>query len=655
MDDASQFTASAPTLDAVERLVARATDALLALQKPDGHFVFELEADATIPSEFVLLKHYLGEPEDLELERKIGAYLRRIQGAHGGWPLYHGGAFDISASVKAYFCLKMIGEPLDSEVMTRARDAIRANGGAMAVNVFTRIQLALYGDMSWNEIPVMPPEIIMLPRWFPITLGKMSYWARTVIVPLLVLQTLQPKARNPRNIHVPELYKDVTPVPRQSKGANLKKSWIVGFNIIDAVLKAVQPIWPKGIRDRAILHCRDWVIERLNGESGLGAIYPAMANSVMMFAVLGYGEDHPQRAIARKSVENLLVVKEHETYCQPCVSPVWDTALAAHALMEAGGPEAEARALEALKWLQPLQVLDVKGDWAEARPNVRPGGWAFQYRNDHYPDLDDTAVVAMAMDRARTRLNAGDRHDTPIDRAVEWTAGLQSKNGGWASFDADNSYTYLNNIPFADHGALLDPPTVDVAARCVSLLAQLGERPETSPRLKAAIAYLESEQETDGSFWGRWGVNYVYGTWSALCAFNAAGLTLEAPVVKRAVDWLVAIQNPDGGWGESCDSYDLAYRGYEPAASRASQTAWALLGLMAAGQVDHPSVARGVAWLQANQDEDGLWPEEDFTGGGFPRVFYLRYHGYRKFFPLWAAARYRNLVKANTPQVAFGM
>jgi squalene-hopene/tetraprenyl-beta-curcumene cyclase len=655
MDDASRLATAAPALDAVERLVARAADALLSLQKPDGHFVFELEADATIPSEYVLLKHYLGEPEDLALERKIGVYLRRIQGEHGGWPLYHGGAFDISASVKAYFCLKMIGEPLDSPVMTRARDAIRANGGAMAVNVFTRIQLALYGDMSWDEIPVMPPEIIMLPRWFPITLGKMSYWARTVIVPLLVLQTLQPKARNPRNVHVPELYENVTPVPRASKGANLKKTWIVAFNILDVLLKAVQPIWPKGVRDRAIARCRDWVIERLNGESGLGAIYPAMANSVMMFAVLGYGEDHPQRAIARKSVENLLVVKDDEAYCQPCVSPVWDTALAAHALMEAGGPQAEGRALDALNWLKPLQVLDVKGDWALARPDVRPGGWAFQYRNDHYPDLDDTAVVAMAMDRARARLGAGGEYDTAIDRAVEWTCGLQSKNGGWASFDADNTYLYLNNIPFADHGALLDPPTVDVAARCVSLLAQLGERPESSPRLKAAMAYLESEQESDGSFWGRWGVNYVYGTWSALCAFNAAGLTIEAPVVRRAVDWLVAIQNPDGGWGESCDSYDLAYKGYEPAASRASQTAWALLGLMAAGQVRHPAVARGVAWLQANQDEDGLWSEDDFTGGGFPRVFYLRYHGYRKFFPLWAAARYRNLIQANAPQVAFGI
>jgi squalene-hopene/tetraprenyl-beta-curcumene cyclase len=654
MDDAAPQTV-APALDAVERLVTRATEALLALQKPDGHFVFELEADATIPSEFVLLKHYLGEPEDLELERKIGVYLRRIQGEHGGWPLYHGGGFDISASVKAYFCLKMIGEPLDSAVMVRARDSIRANGGAMAVNVFTRIQLALYGDMPWSEIPLMPPEIILLPRWFPITLGKMSYWARTVIVPLLVLQATQPRARNPRGVHVPELFEGVTPVPRAAKGANLKKAWIVGFNIIDVVLKALQPVWPKGLRRRAIDRCRDWVVQRLNGEDGLGAIYPAMANSVMMFDVLGYAGDHPHRAIARKSVENLLVVKEHETYCQPCVSPVWDTALAAHALMEAGGSEAEAKAKAALAWLQPLQVLDVKGDWADEKPAVRPGGWAFQYRNDHYPDLDDTAVVAMAMDRARTRLNAGDGYDDAIDRAVEWTAGLQSKNGGWAAFDADNTYDYLNNIPFADHGALLDPPTVDVAARCVSLLAQLGERPQTSPRLKRALDYLKAEQEQDGSFWGRWGVNYIYGTWSALCAFNAAGLTGADPVAAKACDWLIAIQNLDGGWGESCDSYDLAYKGYKPAPSTASQTAWAVLGLMAVGRVDHPAVARGVAWLQQTQGDDGLWPEEHFTGGGFPRVFYLRYHGYRKFFPLWAAARYRNLVRANAPDVAFGM
>ena len=636
------------SLAEVEQVVTNARDALLALQKPDGHFVFELEADATIPSEYVLLRHYLGEPDDLELERKIGVYLRRIQADHDGWPLYHGGDFDISASVKAYFCLKMIGDDIDAPHMVQARQAILAHGGASAVNVFTRIQLALYGDMAWSEIPVMPPEIILLPQSFPIHLSKMSYWARTVIVPLLVLQSEKPLARNARGVHVPELFEGATRVPRTSKAADLSPLWTWGFNALDVVLKAVQPIWPRGLRKRALQACLDFVVTRLNGEDGLGAIYPAMANSVMMFDALGYAEDHPHRAIARLSVEKLLVVKDEEAYCQPCMSPVWDTALAAHALMEAG-----EKVDTALAWLKPLQVLDVKGDWADRRPDVRPGGWAFQYNNAYYPDLDDTAVVAMAMDRARRDQPGDDRYDTAIDRAVEWTHGLQSQNGGWAAFDADNTHYYLNNIPFADHGALLDPPSVDVAARCVSLLAQLGEI--DSPRMVHAIAYLKKEQVADGSFWGRWGVNYIYGTWSALCAFNAAGLDPGEPVVRKAVDWLLAIQNPDGGWGESCDSYDLAYAGYQAAPSTSSQTAWALLGLMAAGEVDHPAVARGITWLTATQDEDGLWPEEYFTGGGFPRVFYLRYHGYRKFFPLWAAARYVNLKRGNSRQVEFGM
>jgi squalene-hopene/tetraprenyl-beta-curcumene cyclase len=322
--------------------------------------------------------------------------------------------------------------------------------------------------------------------------------------------------------------------------------------------------------------------------------------------------------------------------------------------MEAGGEAAERQAVRGLEWLKPRQVLDVKGDWAEQRPNVRPGGWAFQYNNAYYPDTDDTAVVVMAMDRARTRLSAGAGYDAAIDRGAEWIDGLQSKNGGWGAFDADNTYHYLNNIPFADHGALLDPPTVDVAARCVSMLAQLG-RTADDPRMKRALAYLEAEQAPDGSWFGRWGVNYIYGTWSALCALNAAGVDPQAPVMRKAVDWLVAIQNPDGGWGEDCESYALDYKGYTPFPSNASQTAWALLGLMAAGETDHPAVARGVAYLLKTQTAEGLWDQDAYTGGGFPRVFYLRYHGYPKFFPLWAVARYRNLKRANDPHVAFGM
>ena len=305
-----------------------------------------------------------------------------------------------------------------------------------------------------------------------------------------------------------------------------------------------------------------------------------------------------------------------------------------------------ASAARGLDWLKPLQVLDVKGDWAEARPDVRPGGWAFQYRNDHYPDLDDTAVVVMAMDRAQTGW------DEAMARGREWVEGLQSRDGGWGAFDADNAYHYLNNIPFADHGALLDPPTADLTARCLSMLVQLGE-PLDSPRMKAGLAWLEREQMADGSWFGRWGVNYIYGTWSVLCALNVAAPA--SPMIASAADWLVRIQNPDGGWGEDCDSYKLDYQGHESAPSAASQTAWAVLGLMAAGRTDDPAVTRGVEWLKRTQDGRGEWPEDAYTGGGFPRVFYLRYHGYAKFFPLWALARYRNLTRANDPRPAWGM
>ncbi|MXP64023.1 squalene--hopene cyclase [Roseomonas sp. M0104] len=640
-------------LDEAEAGLRRATEALLGLQREDGHWVFELEADATIPAEYVLLRHHLAEPDDPELERRIGAYLRRIQAAHGGWPLFHGGAFDISASVKAYFCLKMIGDDPEAPHMRRARAAILAAGGAGRANVFTRILLALYGEMPWHRVPTIPVEMVLLPRWFPVHLSKMSYWARTVLVPLLVLQALRVRARNPRGVRIPELFA-ARRARRRRMRTHRKPGWAAFFNTVDAGLKLAEPLWPEPLRRRAIARCVDFVTERLNGEDGLGAIYPAMANAVMMYDALGYPPEHPDRAIARRAVEKLLVLREEEAYCQPCVSPVWDTALVCHALLEAGGEPATAAATRGLAWLKPLQELELKGDWAAWRPDVRPGGWAFQYRNPHYPDLDDTAVVVMAMDRARDQLRLGRNYDEAIARGAEWTAGLQSRDGGWGAFDADNIHHYLNNIPFADHGALLDPPTADVSARCVSMLAQLGEA-QDSPRMRAALDYLEREQAADGSWFGRWGVNYIYGTWSALCALNAAGLDGATPMVRKAADWLLAIQNPDGGWGEGCESYRLDHSGHEPAPSTASQTAWALLGLMAAGEVDHPAVARGIAWLLHNQDETGLWPQEAFTGGGFPRVFYLRYHGYPKFFPLWALARYRNLRQANHTRPAHGM
>jgi squalene-hopene/tetraprenyl-beta-curcumene cyclase len=635
--------------------IDKALAALLAEQRPDGHFVFELEADATIPSEYVLLQHFLGEPADAALEAKIAAYLRRTQGADGGWPLFRDGALDISASVKAYFALKMIGDDPAADHMRRARDAILAAGGAAGANVFTRALLALYGNMSWRAVPVMPPEIMLLPRWFPFHLSKISYWARTTLVPLLVLQALRRKARNPRGIGIDELFLEPPmTVGPPAKAPHQKWSWFLFFRAVDSALRALEPLFPKSLRERAIKAAVSFSTERLNGEDGLGAIFPPMVNVVIMFDVLGYPPDHPDRAAARRSIDKLLVIREHEAYCQPCASPVWDTALACLAVLEAGGDRATAQARKGLDWLLPLQVLDLRGDWSVQRPQLRPGGWAFQYVNAYYPDLDDTAVVAMAMDRAQG-VRQEPRYATATERAREWIVGMQSANGGWAAFDADNTHEYLNNIPFADHGALLDPPSADVAARCVSMLAQLGERPQTSRALARGLDYLRRTQMPEGSWYGRWGLNYIYGTWSVLCALNAAGVDRNAPEMRKAAGWLVSIQNADGGWGEDGASYKLDYRGHEPAPSTASQTAWALLALMAAGEVDHPAVARGVAYLADTQNDIGLWDEERFTATGFPRVFYLRYHGYRKFFPLWAMARYRNLQRANTSSVAFGM
>jgi len=638
-----------PTLatEPLDESVAAAATALRALRQPDGHWLFELEADATIPSEYVLLVHYLGEEADPVLEQKIGTYLRRRQGSHGGWGLVHNGDFDMSASVKAYFCLKMIGDDPEAEHMRRAREAILARGGASHVNVFTRTLLALYGVLPWSAVPMMPVEIMLLPRWFPVHLSRISYWGRTVLVPLLVLQALKPRARNPRGVSVDELFAE-TPqhVGRQPRAPHQKRSWFVFFTAVDMALRVSERAFPRRTRQRAIAAAVAFVRERLNGEDGLGAIFPAMANSVMMFDALGRPPDDPDRAIARRSIDKLLLVGEDEAYCQPCLSPIWDTVLASHALLEAGDDESVEAAAKGVAWLRPRQECEVRGDWARGRPHLRPGGWAFQYANPHYPDLDDTAVVAMAMDRLR-RLNGTNEFDEPIARACEWIEGLQSADGGWAAFDADNNDEYLNNIPFSDHGALLDPPSPDLTARCVSMLVQLGRSPETSRQVKDGIAYLRRTQRDDGSWFGRWGVNYIYGTWSALSALNTAGLGAGAPEMKKAAEWLLSIQNDDGGWGEDVSSYRLDYDGHAPAPSTASQTAWALLGLMAAGAVDHDSVARGVDYLLRTRTADGLWSEEIYTGTGFPRVFYLRYHGYPKYFALWALARYRALRQLN--------
>jgi len=634
----------------LEEAVARAGDALARRQNADGHWVFPLEADATIPAEYVLLEHFL-DRIDQPLQNRIGVYLRAIQGEHGGWPLFHDGAFNISASVKAYFALKAIGDPPDAPHMARARTAILAAGGAERSNVFTRAQLALFGAVPWRAVPVMPIEIMHLPLWFPFHLSKVSYWSRTVIVPLLVLMALKPRARNPRGIAVAELF--VTPPEQISDWIRgpYRSAWGRFFKAVDGVLRYAEPHFPKPSRRRAVDKAVAFVVERLNGEDGLGGIYPAIANSVMMFDTLGAAPDHPHAATAWSAVRKLLVPEEDRAWCQPCLSPVWDTALAGHAMAEADG--AAGRSVDAAcTWLRPRQINGVVGDWAVRRPGLAPGGWAFQYNNDHYPDVDDTAVVGMLLHR-----NGDPAHEASIAKARDWIIGMQSKgrgkfDGGWGAFEPENTHLHLNHIPFADHGALLDPPTADVTARCVSFLAQTGV-PATDPAQARAIAYLRREQEADGSWFGRWGTNYIYGTWSVLCALNAAGIPPDDPAMRRAVQFLLQTQREDGGWGEDEESYAAAPPGrYKE--STASQTAWALLGLMAAGEAGHPAVARGIEHLTATQRADGEWTELPYTAVGFPRVFYLRYHGYRLFFPLLALARYRNLRRGNTSQVAFG-
>lgn len=639
--------AAAEERPALEELIQEAQARLAEWQRPDGHWVFELEADATIPSEYVLLRHFLGEPNP-ELETKIGRYLRARQADHGGWPLFHDGELNISATVKAYYALKLIGDDPDAPHMRRAREAILARGGAAESNVFTRFTLALFGQVPWRAVPVMPVEVMLLPRWFPFHLSKVSYWSRTVIVPLLVLSTLKPLAANPRGVGIHELF---IHAPDDERRFNVNPTGSrLGdlFLWIDRVLQIVEPRLPMAPRRYAISKAMEWAMRRLNGEDGLGAIFPAMANLVMAFRTLGYADDHPDMVQARAAIEALITDRGDEAYCQPCFSPVWDTGLAAHALMEAGTPAGSPVIDRAMRWLTDRQVLDTVGDWVDKNPNLRPGGWPFQYGNDYYPDIDDTAMIVMALHRADP-----EKHREAISRAVEWVIGLQSEDGGWGAFDADNTYSYLNHIPFADHGALLDPPTADVTARCVGMLAQLGYD-RTNPVMVRAIDFLRREQEPDGSWFGRWGTNYVYGTWSVLSALNAAGEDMSAPHIRRAVEWLKSRQRSDGGWGEDCASY-WEDRKSECKASTPSQTAWAMLGLMAAGEVDGDAVHAGVEFLQAAPREGVRWQEDLFTAIGFPRVFYLKYHGYSAYFPLWALARYQRLMAKNDRSVEWGM
>jgi squalene-hopene/tetraprenyl-beta-curcumene cyclase len=642
-----QLAEDGALLSQVETTIHEARDDLKSMQAEDGHWVFDLEADATIPAEFILLDHYLDEIDDV-VEKKLATYLKTIQGDHGGWGLFYGGDFNISASVKAYFALKLVGESPDLAHMKRAREAILAVGGAASANVFTRITLALFAQVPWRAVPVMPVEIMLLPNWFPFHLSKISYWSRTVLVPLLILMALKPRAKNSRGVNIEELFIHKPEEEARYLHNPTGSAWGELFLGIDKILRKVEPMLPRTARRRAIKTAIKFIKPRLNGEDGLGGIFPAMANAVMAFEALGYPKDDPDLLIAKSSIQKLLRFDGEKGFCQPCLSPIWDTGLAIHSLAEANGSNDAKELIRATTWLAEKQILDVEGDWAANRPGLRPGGWPFEYANDYYPDVDDTAVVALALDRIDRK-----KFHNNIERAAEWIVGMQSKNGGWGSFDADNTYEYLNHIPFADHGALLDPPTADVTARCVGMLAQLDVEKYNSEIIRG-VDYLKADQEEDGSWFGRWGTNYVYGTWSVLCALNAAGEDMNAPYIRKSVDWLKKQQREDGGWGEDGSTYWEETKDVIKA-STASQTSWAILGLMAAGEADGDSVERGVKFLIESPRNGSIWEEPWYTAVGFPKVFYLKYHGYSVYFPLWALSRYHSLKKGNTGKVPFGM
>jgi len=627
---------------ALPEAISCAQSYLFARQAPDGHWVGELEADTTITSEYLLLGHLI-DRVDPDLERRAVRYLRRRQGADGGWNLFERGPSDLSATIKAYFAMKMAGVGVADPAMLAARVRIRELGGPTKANVFTKIQLALFGEYDWNGVPTMPAEIMLLPPpFFLFNIYEVSYWSRCVIVPLLIILDRKPIKWLPPAMALDELW----PLPRERASLRFPRVpdpfswrglfWKSFFIAVDDGLKIWERFSPRPLRKRAIEAARLWLEERTAVRGGLGGIYPAMANSILAFRVLGYPDDHPLVLGQLKEIEALAVPQEDEIHYQPCPSPVWDTGLAMNALIESGLPADHESLHRAADWLLDNQVLAL-GDWQVKRPHVMPGGWAFQYGNDFYPDVDDTAVVLMALEKTKG-LDA-DRVRLAKERGLGWLLGMQNQDGGWASFDAENNRLYLNNIPFADHGALLDPSTEDLTGRGLELLGTLGYTTEFESA-ERALHFIRRTQRHDGPWYGRWGVNYIYGTWSVLRGLHAIGVDPRHEYVQRAVRWLEDRQNADGGWGETCASYaEPELAGLGP--STPSQTAWALLALLAAGSTSGPTVERGIAFLLDTQRPDGSWDDPQWNGTGFPRVFFLKYHLYATYFPLWALGVYR--------------
>ena len=625
--------ALAPRLD---EAIARAQTRLLALQHPDGYWHAPLEANVGMDAQYIIFNRFMGRRRQ-ETEHRLVGRMQAVQGVDGSWPLYHGGPGHLSTTIEAYFAMKLAGVPADDPALGRAREFIRAHGGLERAGVFTRTFLAYFGQFPWWGLPAMPVELILLPPWFPLNIYAMSSWARETVVPLTVLMAKQPRVAIPAECGVEELW--LAPPTRQSIGFPPSPQWFSvrnAFLALDWVLRQLGRSPWKPWRARAMRRAAEWILRRQDRNGGWGGIQPPMLNCVMALRALGYPDDHPAVANGIQAIEDFLIEHDGQLFFQPCVSPTWDTALTCKALLDSGVPGTDPALVRAAEWLIANQIFE-PGDWSVRNPQLEPGGWAFEFANDWYPDTDDTAVILMALQR----IDVPDRvtHRRALAHGTNWALGMQSRNGGWGAFDTDNTAEFLNRIPFADMEAMIDPPTEDLTGRLMELMGNLGFD-HGYGRARRALAFLLRTQRADGSWWGRWGGNFIYGTWSVLAGLRAIGERLDVPHVQRAVAWLEAHQNADGGWGETLGSYHdetLAGRGV----STPSQTAWALLGLIAGTADVGDAVVKGVEHLLATQRPDGGWDEDEFTGTGFPRHFYLRYWMYRDYFPLMALGQVR--------------
>ena len=618
--------------------IKKAQQYILSSQnQSDGHWVGILEADTTVTSDYIMLMHFLGKV-DYEKQRKAVNLLLEHQLPDGGWNIYHGGPSEISASVKAYFALKLAGYSADEPFIQKARQCILDMGGIMKVNCFTKIYLAMFGQVDWQAVPAVPAEMILFPPGFYFSIYEMSYWSRCIVVPLSIAIDKKP--------HIPvgdDLLKELYLVPRNKVVYRIKRDqsgwcWHNFFIDADSIFRRYEQHPIKFIRKIALKKAEKWMLEHIEKSGGLGAIWPGIINSVFAMKCLGYPDTHPALVSQLKEVEKLIVYEADKLYMQPCVSPVWDTAWTVIALHESGVPSTDPALQKAGEWLLSKEVRNF-GDWALKCKVEEPSGWYFQYANEFYPDTDDSAAVLMALQRVS--LPEGAHKEKTFLRGLRWIQAMQCDDGGWGAFDRNNNKAILNYIPFADFNALLDPSTSDVTGRCLEFLGRIGFT-KTYTNIRTAVEFLQKEQERDGSWFGRWGANYIYGTWAVLSGLLVVGEDMNKPYIKKAAEWLKSVQNSDGGWGETIKSYD------DPSLkaigkSTPSQTAWAILGLLHAGEIKSDAVERGIKFLLNGQKEDGSWDEIEFTATGFPKVFYIKYHMYRNYFPLFALGRYRNL------------